>query len=157
MGRQCEQTPTSLDLGGWPHEREHSTLAPLLPLYIMASPAPLNQDEKDFLKANFKDEYHFLQQHGLSIYRDEDRVEGREILRALMGAEYEDEEDEEEDNEFDESAKLLMNLSNDENEWAKKHYGGPSAFLTAYGLKQPDVEDAEEGAQILRGLMGKKT
>ena len=121
----------------------------------MSSTAALTANEKEWLKANYKDEYHFLQQHGLSIYKEEDRQEGREIVRTLMAAEDED-EDEEESHPFDESARLLMDLSKAENAWVKEHYEGASNFLYAYGLKQPDVHDAEEGGRILRGLMGEK-
>ena len=43
-----------------------------------------NDEEKAFLKENFKDEFHFLQMYGLSIYKEEDRDEGKEILQGLM-------------------------------------------------------------------------
>jgi hypothetical protein len=41
-------------------------------------------EERRWLRDNFGGESHFLQTHGLSIYRDEDREEGRAIARALM-------------------------------------------------------------------------
>jgi hypothetical protein len=47
----------------------------------------LSAEEKAWLKKNSGGEYHFLQTYGLSIYKDEDREEGRSILRALMRAE----------------------------------------------------------------------
>jgi hypothetical protein len=40
--------------------------------------------EKDWLKKNYGNEFKFLQMYGLSIYKDEDRGEGRRIVRALM-------------------------------------------------------------------------
>ena len=47
-----------------------------------------NGEEKAFIKKHFKSEYNFLLTHGLSIYKDEDREEGRAILRALMQNSY---------------------------------------------------------------------
>ena len=41
-------------------------------------------EERAFIRTHFKSEYNFLLTHGLSIYKDEDREEGRAILRALM-------------------------------------------------------------------------
>ncbi|KAL5366367.1 hypothetical protein BJX96DRAFT_31768 [Aspergillus floccosus] len=40
--------------------------------------------EKAWLKTHWGNEYRFLLSHGLSIYKNEDREEGRAILRALM-------------------------------------------------------------------------
>ena len=45
---------------------------------------PLTPEEKAWLKTNFRSEYHFLLMYHLSIYKDEDRAEGRSILKALM-------------------------------------------------------------------------
>lgn len=39
--------------------------------------------EKAWLKENYRDEFHFLRDQGLSIYKEEDREEGRLIMRAL--------------------------------------------------------------------------
>lgn len=46
--------------------------------------AGYTQEEKAWLKKNWGDEYHFLRAYGLSIYKDEDREEGRRIVRGLM-------------------------------------------------------------------------
>jgi hypothetical protein len=46
--------------------------------------APLTGEEKAFLKEHYRGEFHFLRSHGLSIYKEDDRAEGRAILRALM-------------------------------------------------------------------------
>jgi hypothetical protein len=45
---------------------------------------PLNASEKAYLKDNFGDEFHFLRDHELKIYKEEDRSEGRAILRAFQ-------------------------------------------------------------------------
>lgn len=42
-----------------------------------------NDDEKAYLKKNWKNELQFLQEQGLSIYNEEHRAQGREILRGL--------------------------------------------------------------------------
>ncbi|KAF2868398.1 hypothetical protein BDV95DRAFT_670466 [Massariosphaeria phaeospora] len=46
--------------------------------------ASYTTEEKQWLKDNYSDEYHFLQQHGLSIYKEEDRDDGRAIVRQIM-------------------------------------------------------------------------
>ncbi|KAJ8116078.1 hypothetical protein OPT61_g2428 [Boeremia exigua] len=54
---------------------------------LISKPACANSytdDEKLFLKRNWRNEYNFLRQYGLSIYKDEDREEGRSILRTFM-------------------------------------------------------------------------
>lgn len=45
---------------------------------------PYTAEEKQWLKEGWKNEYHFLVQHGLSIYKEEDRLEGQSIVRAMM-------------------------------------------------------------------------
>lgn len=42
-----------------------------------------NAAEKAWLKRNFEDEFHFLRSYGLSIYKEEDRDEGKAIFQAL--------------------------------------------------------------------------
>jgi hypothetical protein len=54
------------------------------------------QEEKEWLRKNYRTEFHFLRDFGLSIYKDEDREQGRVILRSLM-----QEEDEGEDEDMD--------------------------------------------------------
>jgi hypothetical protein len=43
--------------------------------------------EKQWLKKHWRDEFHFLIAYGLKIYNEEDREEGRAIVRAFMKAE----------------------------------------------------------------------
>lgn len=45
---------------------------------------PLNAEEKQWMKDHFGDEFHFLQNYGMSIYKDEDREDGITLLRTLM-------------------------------------------------------------------------
>jgi hypothetical protein len=46
--------------------------------------APYTAAEKQWLKDEWRDEYHFLRAYRLSIYKDEDREEGRAIVRACI-------------------------------------------------------------------------
>ena len=47
--------------------------------------SPLTSDEKQWLKQNgHKDEWHFLGDHGLSMYKEEERQEGRILLRQIL-------------------------------------------------------------------------
>ncbi len=41
-------------------------------------------EEKKWLKDNWGDEFHFLRAYALSIYKEEDRDEGRRIVRGFM-------------------------------------------------------------------------
>lgn len=50
------------------------------------SRGPLNNEEKIWLKERFGDEFHFLRNYGHNIYKEEDREEGRALLRALIWA-----------------------------------------------------------------------
>ena len=46
--------------------------------------APYSTEEKAWLKKNFGGEYKFLRSFGLSIYDEEDRTDGRSIVRSMM-------------------------------------------------------------------------
>ena len=123
--------------------------------------APLTKDEKKWLKDNWGGEFHFLQSYGLSIYEEEERAEGRSILRALM-------EDDEEDEEDDDGNTFLRELEEDptshvadyhfsakELDWIAKYHKHSGNFLLNYGLKPFDDEDCRKGKSIVQSLMGK--
>ena len=46
--------------------------------------APLTGEEKAWLNLHWGGEFHFLQAHTMSIYKEDDREEGRAIVRAMM-------------------------------------------------------------------------
>lgn len=46
--------------------------------------APYTPAEKEWLEKHWGGEYKFLQSYLLSIYKEEDRAEGRAIVRAMM-------------------------------------------------------------------------
>lgn len=55
--------------------------------------APYTAAEKQFIKDNWGDEYHFLRTYAMSIHIEEDREEGRAIARTLMKREQEEQEE----------------------------------------------------------------
>lgn len=52
----------------------------------------LTTKQRAWLKRHWDGEFKFLRAYQLSIYKDEDRLEGREILKALMEADQEEQE-----------------------------------------------------------------
>jgi hypothetical protein len=56
------------------------------------APPPYTDEEKRWLKDNWDGEFRFLTAHGLKIHDEEDRAEGRGIVRALMHDSDEEEE-----------------------------------------------------------------
>jgi hypothetical protein len=65
---------------------------------VILHPRPgYTQEEKEWLREKYRGEFHFLRDFGLSIYNDDDREQGRVILRSLMQEEKEEEEDEDMD------------------------------------------------------------
>ncbi|KAL8938401.1 MAG: hypothetical protein Q9216_003918 [Gyalolechia sp. 2 TL-2023] len=114
--------------------------------------------EKKWLKDNYGSEFKFLRDYGLSIYKDEDRNEGRQILRAQMEEESEDDNDSldsfQRDLEMDPSSHFADHyFSEDELDWIKASFGHSANFLLSYGLKFYDDEDCQEGKRIIRALM----
>lgn len=124
---------------------------------------PLTGPEKQWLKAHHKDEYHFLRDYGLSIYKEEDREEGRSIIRALMDDEEDadlDDEDSEEENQFlrdleeDPTSHVAdYHFSAKELEWIEAQYKHSGNFLLSYGLKPFDDEDCREGKALVQQMM----
>jgi hypothetical protein len=52
--------------------------------------APYTAEEKQWLKKHYGDEYHFLMSFGWKIHDEQDRAEGRAVLRAFMEKEEEE-------------------------------------------------------------------
>ncbi|KAL8915366.1 MAG: hypothetical protein Q9171_000236 [Xanthocarpia ochracea] len=142
--------------------------------------APLTKSEKTWLKDNFGDEFHFLRAYGLSIYEEEDREEGRRILRALMDdgsldddgtdddGSTEDNEDSEDDEDRDPGSPDSFereleedptshfadrHFSAQELDWIKKNHGHSANFLLSYGLKFYDDEDCKQGKAIVQAFV----
>jgi hypothetical protein len=126
------------------------------------------EEEKAFLKKNFQSEFHFLRQHGLSIYKEEDREEGRSILRAMsnLASDYEDddddekdEEDEDEEEDDEDNEQALMGHMTDylftepELEFIEERWGNSMNFMYTHGLKFYNNEDCDWAKATVRALM----
>lgn len=120
-----------------------------------ASVPPLTTTEKEWLKhkSGFKDEFHLLRAHGLRIDKEEDREEGRQILRALMLNSNEEDGDEEEQDWDPTGHQADYAFKHAELEFIEKHWGTSETFLVTHGLKFYDDGDLEEGRAIVRALM----
>jgi hypothetical protein len=121
--------------------------------------APYTAEETAFLKMNYGSEFHFLIQHGLKIHLEEDREEGRAILRAVMceGEMSEDEESDDQEDGFDESDfeghQADYNFTDRELDWIEKNYQNSEQFMMSYGLKFYDDEDLQEAKVIVEAMM----
>lgn len=117
--------------------------------------APYTAEEKAWLKKNYKDEYHFLLQHGLKIFKEEDREDGRAIVRAFMKEEEMEDDDEEEYDSEDDLEGHMADYHFDEKslEWIEKHYGNSMNFMICHGLKFYNDEDCDEAKAIVRAWM----
>ncbi|KAF2803710.1 uncharacterized protein BDZ99DRAFT_511861 [Mytilinidion resinicola] len=110
--------------------------------------AGYTDDEKAWLKAHYGNEFRFLQTHGLSIYKDEDREEGREIVRAFMADESENDEAEKSDEDME--GHVVDYLFDERSlDWIEKHYGTSMNFMYTNGLKFYDQDDC----QVAQGLV----
>ncbi|KAI4148514.1 MAG: hypothetical protein L6R39_002778 [Caloplaca ligustica] len=122
----------------------------------------LTQAEKQWLKNDYRDEFHFLRCHGLSIYKDEDRDEGRRILRALMqhdsigssGSSTESLDLFQRDLEQDPSSHAAdYHFSAEELDFIEEEYGHSGNFLRCYGLKFYDDDDCRQGKAIVHDML----
>jgi hypothetical protein len=121
--------------------------------------APYTDEETTFLKENFGSEFHFLMQYGLKIHDEEDREEGRVILRAIMREDEmsEDEESDDKEDDYDESEfeghQADYNFTERQLDWIEKHYRNSEQFMISYGLKFYDDEDLEDAKAIVEAMM----
>lgn len=108
------------------------------------------------MKDKFKSEYYFLRDYGLNIYKDEDREDGRAILRAIMLQEVDEGDDEEGDDEEGDDGDGHMadyHFTERQLSFIKKQYGNTMNFMLSYGLKFYDDDDCQEAKAIIRGIM----
>lgn len=97
-GKSCLDPNMGYCIGAtWPLEEEYRWKAHQQELVFGLKPR-YNEEEKLWLKKNFGNEFRFLQQYGLSIYKEEDRDDGKRIVKALMAGEDEGKEEEEHEN-----------------------------------------------------------
>ena len=167
--KQGNQTRTS-------HASESSSAPPRKNTVRNPQPAlGYTKEEKAWLKIHYGNEWHFLRAYGLSIYDDEEREEGRGMVRGFMAEEgplrralvlaemeeelelpeveeVEDDDSEEEGEESDKGMEgNMVDYLFDERSlrWMKKHYGTSMNFMHSYGLKFYDPDDC----QVAQGLV----
>jgi hypothetical protein len=125
---------------------------------------PLTTEEKNYLKKHWGGDFKCLMMYELSIYKEEDRKEGRSILRAIMTEDTEEEaEDADESNDFltdlerDPSSHVAeYKFTSDQLDFLKKQYGHSGSFMLSYGLKPWDDGDCGEAVSIVKALMDNK-
>ncbi|KAG7408506.1 hypothetical protein Forpe1208_v011969 [Fusarium oxysporum f. sp. rapae] len=75
----------------WPDsERNKHDNAQLLLLDKDIDEGPLRANENAWVKKHYGDEFKFLQAHGLSIFKEEDRAEGRIMVRTMISCDNEE-------------------------------------------------------------------
>ncbi|KAG9757716.1 hypothetical protein KCU73_g4264, partial [Aureobasidium melanogenum] len=133
--------------------------------------ASLTAEEKEFLKKHYGNEFKFLMSYGLSIHKEEDREEGRSILRALMSksddeaAPLEDSDDDQsvESNDFlaeierDPTSHVAdYKFSAEQLDFIKARYGHSGNFMLSCGLKPFDDDDCDEAVSIIKTFMSER-
>jgi hypothetical protein len=138
--------------------------------------APYTTYEKQWLKVHYGNEYRFLQSHGLSIFKDEDREEGRAMVRQFMGeegpegkelvlallgeseesadAKNDDTEDESEESDEDWERNMADYLFDEKSlRWIKNYYGTSMNFMHSFGLKIYEPDDWDEAQAIVYAMI----
>lgn len=134
--------------------------ASMAPPQTDATRNALTQTEKKWLKDNFAGEFRFLRDYGLSIYKEEDRDEGRRIMRAMMEDDDSSDDDDGSENSFlreleeDPTSHVADHAFSEEQlDWIKKNFKHSGNFLLTYGLKPFVDGDCQAGKSILHALM----
>lgn len=127
---------------------------------------PLTQEEKQFLAKHYGGEFKFLMTHGLNIHKEEDREEGRRILRAVMAGSEDEAEHSDDDQESIESDDFQAEIERDpashvadykftpdQLDWLKIHYKHSGNSMRCYGLKPWDDDDCDEAISIVKAFI----
>jgi hypothetical protein len=130
---------------------------------------PYTSEEKQWLKKYYGDEFKFLLMYGLKIHNEEDRAEGRAIMRALAREDEnnddddqddeivevdDDEEEEDEDSDLD-GHFADYHFNEEELDWIEKHYRNSANFLISYGFKFYDDQDCAAAKRLLQNFLHK--
>lgn len=160
------------EIARWQKHKVGLTSAPpskktlrLLPAPTIPEQEPLTKSEKRWLDANYDGEFKFLLAHNLHMHKDEDREEGRAIMRKLMAKGKAEDEAEEVGDEY-ENSQFLKDLREDpmshladrhftheQLDWIEKHYRHSGSFLWQHGLKAFDDDDCKKGRRIAEAMM----
>lgn len=138
---------------------------------------PYTDEEKQWLKDHWNGEFNFLRAYGFSIYKDEDREEGRAIVRTFMSNDSQDQDldagdifehtgfcvevedlDENEDDEEDmedmlEGHQADYNFTDCQLEFVEKHWDNAVNFMHTYGLKFYDDDDCNTARRLVDKLI----
>ncbi|RMZ90157.1 hypothetical protein DV736_g2624, partial [Chaetothyriales sp. CBS 134916] len=138
-------------------------------IHQQSSP-PYTADEKQWITTYYGNEYRFLLVHGLSIYKDEDREEGREIVRALMlkdgpwaksypegsalGKKNDNSDHASEDSDEDYEESMADHLFDEKSlRMIKTYYGTSMNFMHSFGLRIYELDDWNEAQAIANEMM----
>lgn len=114
--------------------------------------APYTAEERAYLKDTWRGEYKFLLAHGLNIHKEEDREEGRSILRAMR--EHEDSDEDSDDDEYEfEGHQADYNFSHRQLDWIERNFKNSEQFMLSYGLKFYNDDDVDEAKAIADYMM----
>lgn len=123
---------------------------------------PYTEKEKDWLKRNWDGEYKFLLAHGLKIHDEDDREEGRRIVRAMMEQDGDKQSEADDYDESHDAGKSFQghfadyNFTLEELEFIEDGWGNSESFMLCYGLKFYNDENCEEAKAIVRALMSQE-
>ncbi|KAL6404993.1 hypothetical protein AUP68_11833 [Ilyonectria robusta] len=109
-------------------------------------------DEKEltWIESNWGDPHNFMMSYGLRFYKDEDCLEAKRLVQALMHADDDDEDDDESDPEAGFADHLFDETELD---WIRSNYGTSTKFMTSHGLKLHRERDCEEAISLVRVSM----
>jgi hypothetical protein len=118
--------------------------------------------EKQWLKKHYGGEYHFLRAYGLKIFNEEDREEGRALLREFMSEDQAHEpapEPEPDPPAVNAEGYATIRFegpnfyTREEKRWLKANHGGESRFLQAEELNPFVTEQRHAGRILVRELI----
>ncbi|RSL87027.1 hypothetical protein CEP51_002490 [Fusarium floridanum] len=114
----------------------------------------LSDSERAWLKEHWGNEFKFLAAYELSIYKDEDREEGRAIMRTMMAKEKESKESDE--HTHDDSHLVDHYFSDDELEEIELQFGNSKIFLEEeLGFSIYNDEHCRVAKRNIREFLGK--
>ncbi|KAH7013687.1 hypothetical protein EDB80DRAFT_710707 [Ilyonectria destructans] len=104
-------------------------------------------DEKElaWIESNWGNSHHFMISYGFKFYKDEDCLEAKSLVHALMHAD---------DDESDEEAAFADHIFDEtELDWIRSIYGTSTKFMLSHGLKLHRERDCEEAKSLVRVSM----
>jgi hypothetical protein len=113
---------------------------------------PYTTTEREWLDAHWYNESLFLDSYGLDACKENDREEGRRILRALLVQEKKRIEDNEKIAEVQEFFDTVPYYDH-EREWLRTQWGGEVEFLRAHNLDYSKPGDEYRGRWLVRMLL----